>query len=171
MEVPFYDRYASGKAIWASKVILPLEIWRPHVNSNLDQKLEHCSQENTNWLRKPNYSPWMFLAPYRQGILALRLLNWTMSGNFNSVVEPTIMSGWYGTAVSGLWMLTIASTRPYTISVNIYGRFELQNVINLSMRHAPGDKSKHHQGLCMRILASKKLNVHAFLSIFHLSSW
>jgi len=37
--------------------------------------------------------------------------------------------------------------------------------------HQEINKSKHHQGLCMRILASKKPNVHAFLSIFHLSSW
>jgi len=44
-------------------------------------------------------------------------------------------------AVSGLWMLTML--RPHglrwSIFVNIYGLFEIQNVINLNMCHAPGD--------------------------------
>jgi len=38
----------------------------------------------------------------------------------------------------------------------------MQNVINLNMCRAPGiNNSRHHQGLCMRISASKKPNAHA----------
>jgi len=44
-------------------------------------------------------------------------------------------------AVSGLWMLTILHPHspPWSIFVNIYSLFEIQNVINLNICHEPGD--------------------------------
>jgi len=38
--------------------------------------------------------------------------------------------------------------------------FEIKNFINLNM-HQEINKSRHQQGLCMRISASKKPNAHA----------
>jgi len=34
------------------------------------------------------------------------------------------------------------------------------------MRHASGDQSRHQQGLCMRISASKKPNAYALYAYF-----
>jgi len=43
--------------------------------------------------------------------------------------------------VGGLWILTmLRRRRPESTTVNIYSLFEIQNVNNINMCHAPGDQ-------------------------------